>query len=200
MYRGVHILGLVLLTVGMLIPSNGCGGNNSSSIKKFNCRSSKMLYQTVPGTPNILLRTTNCDDYTFDKNKISKVIHHFVEDYSRVFGIPEETLWRYFTDLEIEVSAIPRVVGAAFDVKGNPVKDAPVTGLALTPKKIWVEVKTSQIWSSSLIHELVHIVIWNQNMGIHADPDHEGKEFSGWTKGHTTFIRILNRYLFDQDI
>ena len=85
-------------------------------------------------------------------------------------------------------------------MKGRLVKDAAVTGLALTPTNIWVEIKTSQIWSSSLAHELVHIIIWKQNAGIHADPDHEGSEYSGWSKQHTSFIKSFNKMLLEKEI
>ncbi len=124
----------------------------------------------------------------------------FVEDYSVEFGISEPKIWEMLSGLEIEVSAIPRVVSGAYDVKGNPVKDVYVTGLALSPSHIWVEVKTSQIWSSSLAHELVHVIIWKQNEGVHGDPDHEGTKFSGWKARHTSFIKFFNRRLLDKDI
>lgn len=200
MNRGVHILGMVFLTIALLIPSNGCGVNSSSSIKKLECHSSNLVHQVIPGTPNIRLRASRCDDYTFKSKQVAIVLHLFVSEYSRVFNVSELVLWDYLSGLEIEVSAIPKVVSSAFDVKGNPVQDVPVSGLAISPKKIWVEIKTSQIWTSSLVHELVHTIIWNKNAGIHADPDHEGDQFSGWTSKHTQFIRDLNRALLDKEI
>ena len=124
----------------------------------------------------------------------------FVKDYARVFDISEVEVWAMLTNLEIEVSAIPRIVKSAYDVKGRPVKEAYVTGLALSPTHIWVEVKTSQIWSSSLAHELVHVIIWKQNAGIHGDPDHEGDQFSGWQKKHTEFIKKFNIDLLDNNL
>ena len=65
---------------------------------------------------------------------------------------------------------------------------------------IWVEIKTSQIWSSSFVHELVHIIVWNQNNGIHGDPDHEGEKFSGWTVEHSELIKKVNNILLDARI
>lgn len=128
------------------------------------------------------------------------VLHMFVKDFSREFDISESEIWGMLSGLEIEVSAIPRVVISAFDVKGKPVANVNVTGLALSPSHIWVEVKTSQIWSSSLTHELIHVIIWKQNAGIHGDPDHEGLEFSGWKRKHTVFIKQFNLMLLDKNI
>ena len=74
----------------------------------------------------------------------------------------------------------------------------PYTALTLYDDP-FLHLKTSQIWSSALIHELVHIIIWKQN-NVHGDPDHEGKEFSGWTKKHTQLIKKVNLILLDAEI
>ncbi len=200
MNRVTHILGIIFLAFCLLLPTNGCASNNSSSIKKVDCTTLRSVKVVIPGTPNITMRTTRCVDYMFALDKMKKVIHMFVEDYSKEFSIDETEIWALLSGLEIEVSAIPRIVKSAFDVNGKLVKDAHVTGLALSDSHIWVEVKTSQIWSSSLAHELVHVIIWKQNAGIHGDPDHEGDMFSGWKKEHTKFIKQFNRDLFDNDL
>jgi len=128
------------------------------------------------------------------------VLDIFVENYSHTFNMPEPAVRRLLSNLKIEVSAIPRTVHAAYDVGGKLLKgDIPVSGLALRKDWIWVEIKTSQIWSSSLIHELVHVVIWRLNK-VHGDPDHEGNQFSGWTKKHTAFINKLNKILLDLEL
>ena len=112
----------------------------------------------------------------------------------------ELEVWELLRGLQIEVSAIPRAVANVYDVNGNLFKeDVPVSGLAISPNKIWVEVKTSQIWPTSLAHELVHIIIW-RSQGVHADPDHEGSQFSGWTKKHTKFLDALRQELMDLEI
>lgn len=200
MNSSTHIVSTIVFTLSLLLPFNGCASNNTSSIKKVDCSTSKVFKFEIPGTPNITMRTTRCVDYVFAVNKMRKVIHMFVKDYSRAFDISEVEVWAMLTNLEIEVSAIPRIVKSAYDVKGRTVKEAHVTGLALSPTHIWVEVKTSQIWSSSLAHELVHVIIWKQNAGIHGDPDHEGDQFSGWKKKHTEFIKQFNRVLLDNNL
>lgn len=193
-------LGILLFTIGLLLPANGCVSNNSTSVKKVDCRSSRIFKFEIPATPNIVMTSSRCVDYVFATTKMQQAIHMFVEDYARTFKISEADVWSMLSGLEIEVSAIPKVVKSAFDVKGNPVQDVHVTGLALSDSHIWVEVKTSQIWSSSLAHELVHVIIWKQNAGIHGDPDHEGNQFSGWEKSHTDFIKQFNRDLFDSSL
>ena len=193
-------LSLPLLIVFSMIPTNACvKGDNVSNIVKVNCDELDTIKLTR--LPSSIRIQSYCGDYNFKEEALVKTLEMFVQEYSDTFEIDEAIVWLYLHDLRIEFSAIPRIVRAAFSVDGKPlVGDVPVSGLALSPKHIWVEIKTSQIWSSSLIHELVHIVIWNQNSGIHGDPDHEGKNFSGWTKKHTTFIKNLNNQLLDMEI
>ena len=197
--RSFFILSLV--TFFLLIPSsNGChrpGGE--SNIVKVECKSTKLVNLTeLPSSIRVL---TYCNDYSFKEKKLSKAINIFVSEYSETFEIDPAIVWSHLNGLKIELSIIPKVVKAAYTVDGKFVEGiVPVSGLALSPKHIWVEIKTSQIWSSSLVHELVHAIIWNENSGIHGDPDHEGKEFSGWSKKHTKFIKNLNIQLLELGI
>ena len=196
---------LSLATTILLIPSsNGCvhGNGNVVNIVKAECDGIKLIKSTnLPNLPASVEVVSRCDDYLFKEKELSKALEIFVLEYSENFGLDPAILWSYLDGIKIELSIIPRVVKAAYSVDGKFIKGSvPVTGLALGPKHIWVEIKTSQIWSSSLVHELVHAVIWNENSGIHGDPDHEGKEFSGWTKKHTKFIKDLNIQLLDLGI
>lgn len=200
MNKNIHIVRIAILAISLIVPANGCGGNSTSSVKSYNCLNNKNLVQTLPGTPNIQMRTSYCEDYIFKVSKISNALHIFVPQYAKAFNLEEHVVWAYLESLHIEVSVIPKIVRSAFDVNGNMIKDVPVTGLALSDSHIWVEIRTNQIWSSSLAHELVHVIIWHQNAGIHGDPDHEGKSYSGWTKKHTKFIKDYNLELFDKNI
>ena len=49
------------------------------------------------------------------------------------------------------------------------------------------------------MHELVHIALWNSG-NILGDPDHEGEEYSGWTREHTKMIKDLNTVLANINI
>jgi len=173
---------------------------NKDSVSDFNCLNNKFV-EKVPNLPNIISSTTNCIDYKFDQKNLAYAIKLFVLEYSREFDVEESKIWSYFFGLEIESSVYPREVQAAYDSKGNYLEgNVPVSGLALSKDKIWVEIKTSDIYTSSLVHELVHVIIWNENLGVHGDPDHEGSNFSGWTKKHTKFIKKLNLMLQDLNI
>ena len=91
-------------------------------------------------------------------------------------------------------------MNAAYDINGELLTgEVPVSGLAMNKDLIWVEIRTSQIWSSSLIHEIVHVIIWRKNI-VHGDPDHEGPDFSGWTKEHTKLIKRVNKILLNAEI
>ena len=157
-----------------------------------------IVLNEIPGSITV---KSYCGDYSFSKDSLAKSLEIFVLEYSNTFIIDPAILWSYLHDLTIELSIIPRVVEAAYSEDGKLLQgEVPVSGLALGPKHIWVEIKTSQIWSSSLVHELVHAVVWNQNMGIHGDPDHEGDKFSGWTKKHSDLIKRVNNILLDAEI
>ena len=173
---------------------------SQESVLNFDCSKNKFRNK-IQGLPNITMTTSHCVDYVFDQKNLTYTIKLFVQEYSKKFKIDESIIWSYLSGLEIESSVYPREVQAAYDSKGNYLKGSvPVSGLALSKDKIWVEVQTSKIYTSALVHELVHVIIFNENLGIHGDPDHEGDQFSGWSKKHTAFINSLNLILQDLDI
>ena len=197
-----RIISLLVFLLTLSLPS-GCLNKvdvNKNSISDFDCLKNNFV-ENVQGLPNVKLSTTRCVDYKFDQKNLAYAINLFVIEYSREFGVEENKIWSYFYGLEIESSIYPREVQAAYDSKGKLLEgNVPVSGLALSKDKIWVEIKTSHIYTSSLVHELIHVIIWNENLGIHGDPDHEGKNFSGWSREHTKFIKKINLILQDLDI
>jgi hypothetical protein len=188
------LLFFVILTAG-----RGCMMHTAdlSSVTKFDCLNQKQG-RIVPGTPNIRI-LAHCDDYTFTDAKLTKALTLFIQHYSEEFDVPHKKMWSLLKSLKIELSVIPRSVESAFNIRGKPVTNVPVSGLALSKDHIWVEIKTKQIWSSSLTHELIHIIIWRSNQ-VHGDPDHEGSEYSGWSKKHTKFIKQFNKLLLELEI
>ena len=192
---------IVIVLIFILTPINGCSSASqyTSSVKEFSCLN-QMQKIRIPGTPGITMSTTHCEDYIFKEQKLSQAIVLFIEEYADKFEIKETEVWEMLRGLHIEVSAIPRSVSSAFDIKGKSVSDVPVSGLAFSTKHIWVEITTSQIWATSLTHELIHVIVWVQNSGVHGDPDHEGSKFSGWSKEHTVFIKRFNQKLLENDI
>ena len=192
---------LLLATVFMVaLPIRGCKKEViSPSIVEFDCRKNP-IENLVPGTPNIVLVATRCEDYTFKNEEFSRAIFIFAEEYGRIFNIHPSEVLRNLSGLKVQVSLIPRVVSAAYDINGKFLqKQVPVNGLALNKDTIWVEIKTNKIHHTALAHELVHILIWRKNI-VHGDPDHEGKKFSGWTPDHTRVIKLVNNKLLDLDI
>ncbi len=195
----MKIFQILTLTFLLLFPK-GCYNTetSSTSVKPFDCRVGKLI-QYIPETPGIKMRSSQCLDYVFDAQKISKVYELFVREYADHFDVEYARAWSLLAGLTIEVSSLPRTVPFAYDNKGELLQNPPVNGLALSKDLIWVEVKTSQIWSSSLVHEFIHIIIWRDNI-VHGDPDHEGAQFSGWTPEHTVFIKRFNNMLMDLEI
>jgi len=191
---------LIIFGIVLFPGIKGCNHTNKSNIVKLDC-SSFSRFTKVPGTPNIKLVSSRCsNDYQFKKEVVKSALDVFVNEYSESFDVSESLVWENLRDLKIEVSIIPRTVHAAFDINGNFLEDqVAVNGLAFSQDHIWVEIKTSQIWSSALIHELVHVIIWRQNK-VHGDPDHEGEKFSGWTQKHTKLIKRVNNILLEAEI
>lgn len=196
----MRLLKFSMIIVIILFPSsNACYYQPYSSVVEFDCMRSSLI-EEVPGTPGIVTLTSNCKDYRFDVRSIKTALDIFSREYALQFNVSESAAMALLSGLRIELSAIPRTVPAAYSVEGIFLQgEVAVSGLALDRDNIWVEVRTSKISSSSLIHELVHTIIWRKNI-VHADPDHEGKEFSGWTKEHTKLIKRVNKILLDADI
>ena len=195
-----HLIFCLILAM-LLSTASSCGSsaNTQNSVEKIACVPNRKPVE-IPGTPGIQMTSSRCEDYVFKPDALSTAITIFVEEYSREFEVPVTKVWTLLKNLKIEVSIIPRTVSRVYDIDGNfSSTEVPVSGLAFSKDLIWVEVRTSQIWSSSLVHELVHIVIW-RTQGVHGDPDHEGDKFSGWSNRHTRFVKEVKNILMDQEI
>ncbi len=191
---------ILLAALLLVLPVRGCKKEIlAPSVIEFDCRSSS-TERKLPNLPNIRMLADRCEDYVFNIEKLSEAIHIFAQEYSQDFDIDRSVVLSRLTGLRITVSAIPRTVDAAYDINGKYLKNkVPVNGLAIDKDNIWIEVRTSNISSTALIHELVHIMIWRDQI-YHGDPDHEGKEFSGWSKRHTEVIHRVNNILLDLNI
>ena len=194
-----NLLVSTLVIIAVILSPSCVNVGGYSSVEEFKCTNLGAKMQEVPGTPGILISPTQCYDYTFISSKVSQALIIFVEEYSNAFDTPHNDIWRALSGLKIEVSVYGRQVSSAFDVDGKLIYNAYVNGLALSKKHIWIEIKTKQINTTAFIHELAHIVIWNIQ-GVHGDPDHEGHEYSGWTRTHTTLIESVNIRLLESGI
>jgi len=189
----MRLIFILLTVVLMVIPS--CRSQLSGSVIASHCYSDPTSYY-IDDNFNVNTVTTTCNDYTFDPKKLHDILDYFVIEYSNEFNISEHDVWNLLSGLTIETSVLPREEKNVYSVDRELLKKTPVSGLALSKDWIWVELKTRFACHSSLIHELVHIIIW-RTQKIHADPDHEGEEYSGWTRRHTIMIDKLNTRLCD---
>lgn len=192
---------LLVVAASLLSPSCLSTNKNYARLKEVNCTADGYYIRSseIPNMPSIRIKPERCNDYVFDKQRVHDAIDLFVKRYAEEFGESEEKVFGYLSGLLIEVSIIPKTVKNVYDVNGKLLSESPVSGLAYSKKHIWVEIKTEEVWSSSLMHELIHIVIWNKQE-VHADPDHEGDKFSGWTWRHTELLKQLRIELLDSGI
>lgn len=82
-----------------------------------------------------------------------------------------------------------------FDIHGNHLDKATVSGLAHGSQLIWVWSANNVISDTSLVHELVHVGLMSIQPASKGDADHEGNKIPGWTKEHTEFIDKVNGIL-----
>ena len=80
---------IAVALIFLMTPGNRCSGARyTSSVKKFQCQNQSRDI-VIPGTPNITMGTTYCEDYIFDEKKMGKVVRLFVEDFSHQFDLKE---------------------------------------------------------------------------------------------------------------
>ena len=130
----------------------------------------------------------------YSKDKLETAINEFIILYGKKFKIDKNIVSRRLDGLNIELSKGSKIVELAHGVSGDEVRKVAVSGLVLGKNLIWVEIEPGLVCRSSLIHELVHIMIWRET-GKHPDPDHEGPLYEGWTPEHTKFIKKTNKKL-----
>jgi hypothetical protein len=131
---------------------------------------------------------------------VSQAMIIFYNRWSRQFGDKNKKVLKALNGLMIEWSTEKKTV-SGFDINGQYVVNAPVVGATLSPGYIWLYVKDNEkVYSSSLIHELVHVAIWAQDRYSNGDHDHEGVQHEGWTPQHTLFIYNINNLLKKFDL
>ena len=130
---------------------------------------------------------SSCDVY--DKDHVAWVIFIFYELWERDFLDPGRQVQTALMKLEIEWGPEPLKVENVYDIDGNFIEKAEVSGLMRNSHSIWV-LSEDYISETSLVHELVHIAL-RHSCGS-ADPDHEGDEYPCWTEKHSEFIDSVN--------
>jgi hypothetical protein len=181
---------LLILIATLLIPQ--CVSYRSS-VSSINCIENRTV-NLVNKEYNIIQFTADCNGYIYQKESLAIALETFVILYADRFEKSEFEVWEHLRNLKIEVSVYPKNVKNVFDLKGKFYNSHTVSGLAINPEWVWVEIRTRSICDSSLIHELAHIIIWS-TIGNRGDPDHEGSKFNGWTKEYTELIIETNEML-----
>ena len=132
----------------------------------------------------------SCEFY--DKDHVAWTMYIFYELWLRDFGDPGERVKQALNRLEIRWGNEVKEVKRVYDISGQFLEVADVSGLMEDPYVIWVWAE-SDISNTSFIHELTHIALYH-SCGS-ADPDHEGVEYLCWDQRHSQFIDDVNTEL-----
>lgn len=84
------------------------------------------------------------------------------------------------------------------DGKALKAENAEILGQTLNSRVIAVAVSNFELWETSLIHELTHLVLYNLYPNSGGDPDHLGDEYEGWTEQHSKTIIKTNLLIQSQ--
>lgn len=91
----------------------------------------------------------------------------------------------------------------AYTIDGKTFSKA--AGIARTKKDVdvWIYDKDKKpeevkISGTALVHELIHVILWNLNG--EPDPDHEGPTYEGWTKAHTELEEEVRKRLREKGL
>tara|TARA_R100000008_G_scaffold83920_1_gene70071 strand:- start:1011 stop:1544 length:534 start_codon:yes stop_codon:yes gene_type:complete len=130
---------------------------------------------------------------------VSIAIKLFYKKWCEEFGDRNKKVHKALNKLMIEWVSDKQKSMLGYSMDGK-IKRGKAKGLALSPTYIKIhKTRYERIASTSLIHELVHVALWNSG-NILGDPDHEGALYEGWTFKHTKMIKEINRILADIDI
>ena len=142
----------------------------------------------VPGYNEAWMVVQNCEYY--DREKVAIAINTFYLEWLTKFGDSDGKVLKGLNEMMITFDdKTKRVRG--YGLSGLPFEGR-ASGLTLTPHWVWVRVEPNErLCETSLVHELVHAAIWALK-GTDADPDHEGKKYTGWTVDHSMLIQEVN--------
>ena len=128
----------------------------------------------------------NCDTYPVYKTAMALFI--FYHQWLKYFGDKDMAVRGMLENVMIQWDTKKRSGFKGFDLKGERIEpDRNIIGLVESKNIIWVwEGYNHKISESALIHELVHLALRAKNG--HADADHEGLKYRGWTFRHTKMI------------
>ena len=133
----------------------------------------------------------SCDFY--EKDHVAWAMYIFYELWERDFGDENESLKHALEELQIIWGKDVKDVERVYDIDGNFLEKAVVSGLMIDDTTIWVWAEDYQLSETSLIHELTHIAL--RHTCGEPDADHEGDKYVCWDDRHSEFIDSVNQVL-----
>ena len=132
-------------------------------------------------------------------DNVSRALQIFYKHWKQEFGDKDDKVFLALNSIMIEWTDEKSQRALGYSVDGN-INSGTFRGVAISPSyiRIWKN-RYNRIASTALIHELVHIALWNTGSS-QGDPDHEGNLYEGWTFKHTEFINNLNKISANIDI
>jgi hypothetical protein len=128
----------------------------------------------------------------YEKDYVAWTMYIFYELWEKEFGDPDNKVKEALDHLQIKWSEESKEVHNVYDIHGNFLEVATVSGLMEGPYGVWIKV-AEDISDTSFVHELVHIALFH-TCGS-ADPDHEGDKYLCWTDQHSLFIDKVDNKL-----
>ena len=148
----------------------------------------------VPKFKNAWHIVHNCKKY--DSHDVSQAMLMFYTGWKAEFGDPNGDVWKELNGMLIEWSPEKKTIHSAYTIDGKKLEKPWIIGLCLTSGWIWVyaskEPMHRTIGNTSFIHELVHASLWVSPPYYKPDQDHEGINYSGWTRKHSSFVVDTN--------
>lgn len=129
----------------------------------------------------------------YEKDNVAWAMLIFYENWLETFGGNPEDLKAALNRLTIVWGKDVKIVNNVYDMDGNFLESATVSGLMEDESTIWVWAESEDISDSSFVHELVHIAL-HHTCGD-ADADHEGIAYPCWHEEHSVFIDEINLQL-----
>jgi len=145
----------------------------------------------LPYYTNATQNQFSCEFY--EKDHVAWAMVVFYELWEREFGDKDRKLFRALEKISIVWSKDVKEVENVYDIDGNFLEKAIVSGLMVDDTTIWVWAEDHQISETSFIHELAHIAL-THTCGD-PDADHEGEKFLCWDDRHSAFIDNVNQVL-----
>ena len=132
-------------------------------------------------------------------NNVSVAVQLFYKHWKIEFGDRDQKVLKALNTLMIEWAEPQQRKILGYSADGS-MKRGKIKGVALSPSYIKIYKRGyERIAATSLVHELVHIALWNSG-NILGDPDHEGHTYHGWTIKHTKLIKDVNSILANINI